>query len=133
MLSIQHKHHLLKREEVLVALYHIHTKKSRFDSVDWKGFHLEGSKGERRGIAVFEKECSLNLAYSKQRSFLWWWKCSVSALSIRVATNHLWLLNNLKVASASRSQILNFHLINCNVAVATMLDSTARENLLLSD
>lgn len=68
-----------------------------------------------------------------------------------VATNHMWLLNNLNVASAPRSQIFNFYLIlffafiynffafiynfnliNCDVAMATTLDSTALEILWLS-
>ena len=71
-----------------------------------------------------------------------------------VATDHMWLLNNLNVASAPRSQIFNFYLIlffafiykffafiiifnfnliNCDVAMAAMLDSTALEILWLSD
>ena len=55
MLSIQHKHHLLKREEVLVALYHIHTKKSDLTQLTEKGFTLKAVRGDVEELLFLKK------------------------------------------------------------------------------
>lgn len=55
MLSIYHKYHLLKCEEVLRAVYHTH-QKAWFDSqLTERRFDLEGSKGDMEELLFLRK------------------------------------------------------------------------------